>query len=36
MAKTHPRWNEKYLGGLWIIEAADLDMALKLRCENRR
>jgi hypothetical protein len=26
--------NEKYLGGFWIIEAADLDVALKPRCET--
>ena len=26
--------NEKYLGGFWIIEASDLDVALKLRCET--
>jgi hypothetical protein len=25
MAKTHPRRNEKYPAGFWIIEAADLD-----------
>jgi len=22
MAKTHPRWNEKYLADFWIIEAS--------------
>jgi hypothetical protein len=26
--------NEKYLGGFWIVDASDLDVALKLRCET--
>jgi hypothetical protein len=30
MPTTGPRRNEKYLAGLWIIEASDLDVALKL------
>jgi hypothetical protein len=34
MAKTHPRWNEKYLADFWIIEAFDLDVALKLAAEG--
>ena len=28
--------SKEYLGGLWIIEAADLDMALKLAAEGSR
>jgi hypothetical protein len=30
MAKTHPRWKREVLTDFWIIEAADLDVALKL------
>ena len=28
--------NEKYLAGFWIIEAADLDVALKLAAEGSK
>jgi hypothetical protein len=28
--------SKEYLGGLWIIEAADLDMALKLAAEGSK
>jgi hypothetical protein len=35
MAKTHPHvGNEKYLADFWIIEASDLDVALKLATEG--
>jgi hypothetical protein len=36
MAKTHPGWNEKYLADFWIIEASDLDVALKLATEGSK
>jgi hypothetical protein len=36
MAKIRPRWNEKYLAGFWIIEAFDLDVALKLATEGSK
>jgi len=34
MAKTHPRWKREVLAGFWIIEAFDLDVALKLATER--
>ena len=34
MAKTTRVGNEKYLGGFWIIEAADLDVTLKLAADG--
>jgi hypothetical protein len=36
MAKIHPRWKGKYLADFWIIEAADLDVALKLATEGSK
>jgi hypothetical protein len=34
MAKDHRAANDKYLAGFWIMEAADLDVALKLAAEE--
>jgi hypothetical protein len=36
MAKTHHVGNEEYLAGFWIIEASDLDVALKLAAEGSK
>ena len=36
MAKTTRVGNEKYLGGPWIIAAADLDVTLKLAAEGSK
>jgi len=36
VAKTHQRWRRDVLAGFWIIEAADLDVALKHAAEESK
>src|SRR5258705_3479838 len=36
MAKPHPRWKREVPRRLWIIEAFDLDVALKLATEGSK